>query len=240
MLRHAKGLVSALLPIVPLLLCPACGGGGSDGAATAANPPTTHVPDEGSSNTGANSGAPSGNSAPTIAAVLDSFANVGQLFDFVPSANDPDGDSLQFTAENLPPWASIDPSSGRITGTPGEFDAGIYESIRIVVADGRRTTMTPPFSITVSGGAVASGSASLHWELPAAKVDGSPLDDLAGFRILFGRSPDDLDQSVLINDPTVTSYEVTDLPPGVWYFAVVAVNAGGLEGPPTITTMKSI
>ena len=38
---------------------------------------------------------------------------------------------------------------------------------------------------------------------------------------------------MLITNPATTSYEFTTLGTGTWYFAVVAVNAGGLEGPPT-------
>jgi hypothetical protein len=85
-----------------------------------------------------------------------------------------------------------------------------------------------------------TGVASLRWEPPASKVDGSPLDDLAGYRILFGRSSDDLDGSVYINDPSATSFEFSTLPSGLWYFAVVGVNAEGLEGPPTTVATKSI
>ena len=50
----------------------------------------------------------------------------------------------------------------------------------------------------------------------------------------------DLDHSVLITDPATTSYQFSTLTSGVWYFAVVAVNAGGLEGPPTTLATKSI
>ena len=101
-------------------------------------------------------------------------------------------------------------------------------------------TATPPFSITVTGDGGAGGVASLRWETPPSKVDGSPLDDLAGYRILYGRNSDDLDHSVLIDNPTATSYEFTSLTSGIWYFAVVAVNACGLEGPPTTVATKSI
>jgi hypothetical protein len=86
----------------------------------------------------------------------------------------------------------------------------------------------------------ASGVASLRWEIPSSKVSGEPLDDLAGFRILYGRSSSDLDHSVLIMDPAVTSYQFSKLTSGVWYFAVVAVSSNGLEGPPTTFASKSI
>jgi hypothetical protein len=167
---------------------------------------------------------------------------VGSSYTYQPSASDPEGDALRFTAENLPSWASIDSTTGRISGTPGPDDAGAYESIVITVADATRSTETSPFTINViAGDANAStGVASLRWEPPATKVDGSPLDDLAGYRILYGRRSDDLDRSVYIDDPSATGFEFSTLSPGLWYFAVVGVNAAGLEGPPTIVATKSI
>ncbi len=106
------------------------------------------------------------------------------------------------------------------------------------MADATHTVKTGAFEITVLS--VASGMAALQWEIPASKVNSSPLDDLAGYRILFGRSPEDLDHSVFIDGAAVTTYEISALDPGVWYFAVVAVNANGLEGPPSTAAMKSI
>jgi hypothetical protein len=170
--------------------------------------------------------------------VLES-ASVGQAYLWKPSAADPDGDRLSFSAVNLPPWATIDPTDGSISGTPGEDDVGIYESITITVADAAHRSDTRPFSITVTGDARA-GVASLQWEAPPSKMDGSPLDDLAGYRILYGRTSADLDKSVLISNANTTSYEFTSLSSGIWYFAVVAVSASGLEGPPTIVASKSI
>jgi hypothetical protein len=170
--------------------------------------------------------------------VVDSV-RVGETYDWKPTAADADGDTLRFTAVNLPPWASMDPTNGHITGTPGEGDVGIYESISITVADAKLQAATSPFSITVVG-EIGSGVASLQWETPPSKVDGSPLDDLAGYRILYGRNSNDLDKSVLISNPGTTSYEFNTLSSGIWYFAVVAVSAGGLEGPPTTVASKSI
>lgn len=216
-----------VLPAVVIALVHGCGGGASDQAPQPGKPSSTPV-------------APSAaNSAPTIKNVGDEYARVGETYAFEPAAADADGDTLKFSATNLPPWASIDPDNGRITGTPGPMDEGAYESIVIVVADAGRRVETAPFTITVVGDA-ASGVATLRWEAPPSKLDGSPLDDLAGYRILYGRKADDLDQSVLINDPAVTTYEFTTLAKGIWYFAVVGVNSGGLEGPPTVITTKSI
>jgi hypothetical protein len=219
-----------------MAICHGCGGGGGSGGTNAGTqndaPPSVAVP------------APAAvNRAPTITTASTAQARVGETYDYQPVATDPDGDTLRFTANNLPPWASMDPNTGRITGTPGENDLGEYEAITIVVADAAGRTESNPFTITVVAGADAAagiGVASLQWETPPSKVDGSPLDDLAGYRILYGRTADELDRSVLISNPTTTSYEFATLAPGIWYFAVVAVNAGGLEGPATTPAQKSI
>ena len=165
---------------------------------------------------------------------------VGETYDWQPAAADPDGDAIEFHGGEPAAVGQHRSDHGRITGTPGANDVGVYESITIKVADAARTTATQPFSITVLGNVGRRGVASLQWETPPSKVDGSPLDDLAGYRILYGRNSDDLDKSVLIDNPATTSYEFTTLSSGIWYFAVVAVNAGGLEGPPTTSPPKSI
>jgi putative Ig domain-containing protein len=182
----------------------------------------------------------SANQAPAIFARVIDSVRAGDTYDWQPSASDADGDHLTFSAVNLPPWASIDSNTGRITGTPAATDVGIYESITISVTDsGRHSTTSQPFSITVTSDE-GVGVAALRWDLPLSKVNGEPLDDLAGYRILYGRSSDDLDKSVFVNDPAATSFEIGSLGSGIWYFAVVAVSASGLEGPPTTIASKSI
>lgn len=228
MSRHTKSFVSILLLAAVPLVFHGCGGGSSQ--APLASAPATST---------ASTAPAASNQAPTITAATDEYARVGETYAYQPSARDPEGDALQFSAENLPPWASIDPTSGRITGTPGTADVGVYELITIRVADAARSAQTAPFTITVVAEA-ATGVATLRWELPPSKVDGSPLDDLAGYRIVYGRSSDDLDRSVFIDNPATTNYEFSGLTSGIWYFAVIAVNANGLEGPPTTITTKSI
>jgi hypothetical protein len=229
-----RQFVRALLPLIPLAFCHGCGGGGEGGGSGAQAQVSAPV-----------TAPANGNAAPSITIVPEDTARVGVTYELVPVATDPDGDTLRFSASSLPGWASLDPNTGRIIGTPGENDEGIYESITLTVADATHSIVTPPFSITVvNDTAVAetpgTGVAALRWEVPPSKVDGSPLDDLAGYRILYGHDAADLDNSVLITDPAVTSFQVTALGSGTWYFAVVAVNAGGLEGPPTTLMSKSI
>ena len=225
MQRQSRNLLRAFLTLVPFCLCQSCGV--SSQPTAAATPAAVDA-------------AAISNAPPTIVLAAVENAQVGATFDYQPVAQDPEHDTLQFSATNLPTWASLDTTSGRISGTPGPMDAGVYESVSITVADATHKVVTAPFSITVTPALEGTGVALLQWEAPPSKVSGEPLDDLAGYRILYGRSSSDLDHSVLITDPATTSYRFSSLTPGVWYFAVVAVNSNGLEGPPTTLATKSI
>ena len=228
----ARTSVRVVLPALVLAFGYGCGGGGggsgspgTQGSAPAPSPAPAPAP-------------ATDNRAPTISGSAAPTAPVGQLYQFQPTVGDPDGDALTFIVDNLPPWATVDEKTGRISGTPQDSDVGEYESIVVTVADATHTTATPEFTISVTG--VAGGVATLVWEQPVSKVDGSPLDDLAGYRIMFGRNEELLDHSIFIGDAAQTSYEFSTLSSGVWYFAVIGVSANGLEGPPTPVAMKSI
>lgn len=171
-------------------------------------------------------------------AAAPDYARVGQDFEYQPKVSDPEGDALTFTVANLPTWARFDPVTGRIWGRPSTTHVGTYEGVSISVSDGRHPPASQVFDLPVIG--PTTGVARLEWPEPVSKVDGSLLDDLAGFRILYGRDPEDLDHSVWIPDPTARSYSFATLEEGAWYFSIVAVNTAGLEGPPTMPARKII
>jgi uncharacterized membrane protein SirB2 len=74
-----------------------------------------------------------------------------------------------------------------------------------------------------------TGTAVLSWSAPTTRTDGSPLSDLQGYRIKYGVMPDHLPCLVEIRDPKVTSWQVTGLSPGTWYFAVASFDSGFVE-----------
>jgi Putative Ig domain len=228
MQSRLSDFVRAFLPLLPLAMCPGCGEGSPDSPALSAAPSVTPPL----------AAAPELNRAPTIHGDANKVAHVGREYAFQPEWDDADGDAVVFTATNLPPWADLDPKTGRIHGTPAPSDIGAYESISITVADASHRVKSRDFEIAVVG--ESSGVARLRWPTPVSKVDGSVLDDLAGYRILYGRDPEDLDQSVFIPDPNAHSFEFATLESGTWYFSIVAVNAEGLEGPATPPAMKAI
>jgi Fibronectin type III domain len=83
-------------------------------------------------------------------------------------------------------------------------------------------------------------SAALSWEAPTTNTNGSALTDLAGYRIYYGSTSDDLKQSVQITNVSTLTYIVNDLTPGTWYFAVMAVTSTGSESALSNVVSKTI
>ena len=168
-----------------------------------------------------------GNTPPSITGAPVSEIAVGFTYWFAPDANDPDRDSLTFSIENLPGWANFNTTTGRLSGTATSGDIGTYDNIVISVSDGNASTSLSRFSINVV--AQGTGSVTLDWIAPTENVDGTTLTDLAGYVIYFGTRSGVYDQSVSIENPSVTTYVVEGLTPNNYYFAATARNSQGEE-----------
>ena len=167
------------------------------------------------------------NRAPVISGSPPPSVGVGAVYDFRPTASDADGDTLAFTIQNKPSWASFDADTGRLWGIPQAADAGTWSGIRITVSDGAASATLASFAIVVES--LASGSATLSWTPPTHNADGSPLTDLQGHRIYYGTSSSNLDSTLEIPNPTLSSAVVENLSPATWYFAVKAYTSAGVE-----------
>jgi hypothetical protein len=117
----------------------ACGGGNSDG----------------SNGTTGSSSAPQ-NNRPVIGGSPSTTATAGTMWSFQPSASDADGDALSFSATGLPGWASINETTGRVSGVPQEADVGSTGSIVVRVSDGQVSAALPSFSITIESAATST------------------------------------------------------------------------------------
>jgi hypothetical protein len=195
--RPRRGLIVALAACMLV----ACGGGDEESSST-----TNHVPTI--------SGEP-----------LGSVAQNSE-YQFIPTANDADGDALTFDVSNLPPWATFDASNGEVSGMPGEGDLGTYSNITITVSDGEHSVSLSAFSIEVV--AMGSGSATLSWTAPTQRTDGSALVDLTGFRLYWGPSHGNYTNSVEL-DVGLTTYVIDGLTPATWYFVATAFDSNGIE-----------
>ena len=119
------------LPLLAsLLMIIACGGGGggdSGGGPAAAT-----------------------NSPPKISGDPQLTISAGDSYSFVPTASDPDGDALRFSADNLPPWSTFNTSTGEISGLPFAGDIGGYAAVTISVSDGKAEASLAPFDLVVA------------------------------------------------------------------------------------------
>lgn len=85
----------------------------------------------------------------------------------------------------------------------------------------------------------ATGDATLSWAPPTERVDGTPLEAVSGYRIYYGRDPEQFEHELEVGRE-VTKYRIDNLEPGEWYFAVAAVSEEGLESAPSSVVQKTI
>jgi Putative Ig domain len=213
-LRTSGGapLVGALiLCVLAVSTLAGCGGGSSGSSQTVSNgtPPP-----------------------PTISGTPAAQVTAGQAYSFTPTASGPSGTALTFSVQNLPAWAAFSASTGALTGTPSSSYVGTFSNIVISVSDGTASASLPAFAIKVNAQAT-NGSATLSWTAPTTNTDGSTLTDLAGFVINYGTSATALTQQVSVSGASATSYTVTGLASGTWYFSVAAVASDGTQSVPS-------
>jgi hypothetical protein len=71
------------------------------------------------------------------------------------------------------------------------------------------------------------GSATLTWTAPTRNTDGSPLRDLAGYRIYCGNDPSSLRLTADVSGASSTRFVVIGLAPGIHCCVVRAYNSAG-------------
>jgi hypothetical protein len=188
------------------------------------------------------------NQAPQISGVPTTTLGAGQSFSFVPTASDPDPQTLTFSVVNRPAWALFNASTGALTGSPATTDAGTYADILIRVSDGTATTALPAFTLVVTAPAPPpvspppspSGTANVVWTAPTLDEDGSPVQNIAGYRVYAGSSASTLSLLTTVNGAGVTSATFDRLAGGTHCYAVSALTASGLESARSAVGCKTV
>jgi hypothetical protein len=98
------------------------------------------------------------NRAPSISGSPATSVDEGNNYSFTPTASDPDGDSLTFSINHTPSWATFDPSTGTLSGRPDYNDSGTISDLRISVSDGTNVASLNAFSITVADSLTEGGT----------------------------------------------------------------------------------
>lgn len=102
------------------------------------------------------------------------------------------------------------------------------------------TESTPPTTTTVSNPPPppATYDIQLTWTPPTQNTDGSPLTNLAGYRIFYGASPDALTNEIDYPNPAGNEYMISSVPQGTYYLAIAAYTTSNLQS--ALSTVISI
>jgi len=125
------------------------------------------------------------NRPPVLNPIGNKTVNEGNLLEFTITASDPDGDSLTYSASNLPPGANFNAGSRTFSWTPAYNQAGIYNNVHFEVSDGIATdsediTITvnninrPPVLNTIGNKSVNEGQ-TLSFTISGSDPDGDSL-----------------------------------------------------------------
>ncbi len=127
------------------------------------------------------------NNAPVVDTVANQNSVEGNTVSVATSATDPDGDTLSFSATNLPAGITINSSTGAITGTVGQSAAtGSPYTVTVTAADGNGGSDSTNFVWTIDAvnidpvlGSVGDQNSAegqtLSLSVPASDVDGDAL-----------------------------------------------------------------
>jgi len=137
---HRKKQSSVLRHVALVALCALVGSTSLQLPAAASQPNVvTHKPAQ------PNDGSVTLYGAPPDQAIMN------EVYEFVPAVDAPISATLEFTITNQPVWASFDPATGVLSGTPTSDNFGLTEGIVISVTDSVSldSDSLPPFEINV-------------------------------------------------------------------------------------------
>jgi hypothetical protein len=87
------------------------------------------------------------NKAPSLDAISAKNVKVGITFSFTVTGSDPDGDSLTYSATNLPSGANFNPATRIFTWKPATSQVGTYTNVNFTVSDG---TLSSSRAVTIT------------------------------------------------------------------------------------------
>jgi len=164
----------------------------------------------------------------TAATTEDSPVTVNVLANDVGAHDTP----ITVSVVSGPDHGTATPSGTSILYTPnGVFGGTDAFSYRLIDADNDTATATVMVEVTCNS---CGPKATLTWTPPTTNVDGTPLIDLAGYKVKYGTSSGSYANVVTLNDPLADAYVVEGLTSGItYYFVVTAFNVSAVESDPS-------
>jgi hypothetical protein len=142
---------------------------------------------------------------------------------------------LQWAAGDATPKSFAVPISN---GTP--FTGSKTFAVALSSAAGATLGSPSAGVVTINGDGTTTGAATLSWAAPTENTNGTRLTNLTGYHINYGTSASALTHVIDVASPSATSYEITNLAQGTWYFSVNAYTSQGMESAASGTVAKTI
>jgi hypothetical protein len=145
------------------------------------------------------------------------LAGIFYLTLFLGACGGSSNESGEIIPANITPAVNINP----------DFDS--LEPIPIEPSPTEPTPVAPeptPVPVPIP----TTGAATLNWLPPTENMDGSALEDLAGYKIYYGTSPNSFPNVISISNPGLSSFVIENLPDNItYYFSITALNSNGIE-----------
>ncbi|MDB6009814.1 MAG: sericin-like [Gammaproteobacteria bacterium] len=118
------------------------------------------------------------------------------------------------------PQTAADSSTSGSSTTSGSTTSGSTTSGSTTTTGSSSTPPTTP---------VAGTSLTLGWVAPTQNSNGSPITDLAGYKIHYGTTSANYTKVVAVSNPSLSRYVLDSLESGTYFFAITAYNSKGIE-----------
>ena len=144
----------------------------------------------------------------------------------------PVGNTRQFTASCTYSDGTSNDMTTQVTWRSSKTSVATVNSSGLATAVAAGTATITASSGSISGNTTltvtAAGTISLAWDAPTTNADGSPLTDLAGYKIYYGTAAGTYDHSIPVGN--VTTYPLTGLTQGQsYYLAVTTIDTSNNE-----------
>lgn len=162
--------------------------------------------------------------------LLTSLAAPGQTITSFTATPSSGNSPLTFTLA----WNATGPAGTTCTASDGWSGVKALSGSQVI----SNLAATTSYTLTCSD--PNGGGATLTWTAPTTNTDGSPLTNLAGYKLFHAPTSAGVDTASPVSVPLGTTFTLTGLPAGTRWFGMKAFNSLGAESVMSTKTSKVI
>lgn len=163
-----------------------------------------------------------------------SSMTAGSTVQFTATGSYSDGSTQNLTTSAI--WSASNTAVASVSNATGSKGLGTGVASGTATISATSNGVSGSAALTVT--APSTASISLAWDPATTYSDGSPITDLAGYRVYYGTVPGTYSSSVDVGN--MTNYTISNLTSGTYYLAVTVRNLSGTESAYSNQVSKSI